>query len=468
MGSPEPAGAALALRFGWRSKFRPRDDTCGAASSNPAIEDRRRPLRWAYEPPLAGHPALRRFVLPDHVCSTKGAREPEATRLATLYAAAFLILGVSLPFLPVWLAAQHIAPDVIGFILALPIVVRILFSAPLLAVVDRGVPVRRLLIAAYLVSGAAYLSLPFAQGSIPVLALAIGIAALAQAPVIPASDLLTLAAVRRNARLDYGRVRLWGSLAFLAANVALGHLVGARGPGLVVWSLAALAVAGALAAFFAAPRPGQHATGEERVRRAKGPVRARFPRALMWLIASAACTQASHAAVYGFGSLVWAANGVSSAAIGWLWALGVAAEIGVFAALGRGVGPERSPTALLLLGSAAAVARFAGLAFQPGLVVTALLQALHGLSFGATHLGTMAALARLAPERGRGRAQGVLAASMAIASATAAVFSGVLYRSFGSFVFLGMVPLALAGFSIAACVRIGPRISPRGPGRVGE
>ena len=36
------------------------------------------------------------------------------------------------------------------------------------------------------------------------------------------------------------------------------------------------------------------------------------------------------------------------------------------------------------------------------------LQALHGLTFGATHLGAMAALAALAPEAARGRAQGLL------------------------------------------------------------
>jgi PPP family 3-phenylpropionic acid transporter len=79
----------------------------------------------------------------------------------------------------------------------------------------------------------------------------------------------------------------------------------------------------------------------------------------------------------------------------------------------------------------------------------------------------MAALARLAPEGARGRAQGVLAASMAVASAAATVLSGVLYRSFGPFVFLAMVPLAAAGFAIAACIRVAPARQPQSAGEGG-
>ena len=52
------------------------------------------------------------------------------------------------------------------------------------------------------------------------------------------------------------------------------------------------------------------------------------------------------------------------------------------------------------------------------------LQMLHGLTFGATQLGAMAAVSRFAPEGARGRAQGTLSAANALASASATLMSG--------------------------------------------
>jgi len=53
-----------------------------------------------------------------------------AWRLAAFYAALFVALGVQLPFLPVWFAAQGLDAGAIGIALAIPQVVRV-FSIPL-------------------------------------------------------------------------------------------------------------------------------------------------------------------------------------------------------------------------------------------------------------------------------------------------------------------------------------------------
>jgi PPP family 3-phenylpropionic acid transporter len=92
----------------------------------------------------------------------------------------------------------------------------------------------------------------------------------------------------------------------------------------------------------------------------------------------------------------WRDLGFSSATIGLLWAIGVVAEILVFAFLGRGVGRGSAAVGLVLVGAGASIFRSAALAADPGLATTFALQALHGLTFGATHLGTMGALAHLA------------------------------------------------------------------------
>ncbi len=74
---------------------------------------------------------------------------------------------------------------------------------------------------------------------------------------------------------------------------------------------------------------------------------------------------------------------------------------------------------------------------------------LHGVTFGASHLGIMAALSALAPEAARGRAQGVLGAALALAMAGTTALSGVVFRTAGAHVFLAMVPIAAAGLVFA-------------------
>ena len=131
--------------------------------------------------------------------------------------------------------------------------------------------------------------------------------------------------------------------------------------------------------------------------------------------------------------------------IGYFWAAGVIAEIGVFMVLGRAVG-RGSGLGLLLIGAAAATIRFSIMSFQPGTAATVVLQAMHSLTFGASHLGTMAALTALAPLGMRGRAQGIYGSLAALMTAAATIASGIIYRESGAGVFAAMAPLGAAGF----------------------
>ena len=51
-------------------------------------------------------------------------------------------------------------------------------------------------------------------------------------PMIPLVESQTMAAVLRE-RLDYGRIRLWGSLAFILSTIGAGSLITNRAPDLV-------------------------------------------------------------------------------------------------------------------------------------------------------------------------------------------------------------------------------------------
>jgi PPP family 3-phenylpropionic acid transporter len=366
-------------------------------------------------------------------------------RLSLLYAVVFTEIGIAMPFMPVWLDALGLDAGVIGVLLALPIATRIAATAPLMSLLDRGLGPRRLILFGSLAVSLTYALMPTGAGiGWPCLAALIVLNAVAGAPLVPCIDYLTLAAVRLDPRLAYSRIRMAGSVAFLLANLAGGLLLTALGGRLAVpLLLTGLALMAALVAW-------RSRSVVALSRAADGAPRSRLPLRLWLCIGAAAAIQASHGAIYGFGSIYWTGQGIPAAWVGSLWATGVLAEIALFAAMPALPAGWRSPMRLIGVGGVAAILRAIGM-FVLGDRLAALvpLQALHGLTFGATQLGAMAAVSAFAPDGARGRAQGTLSAVNAGISVVATLVSGLAYRAGGPLAFLLMAPLAAAGLGLA-------------------
>ena len=63
-------------------------------------------------------------------------------RLGLLYTVVFVEIGIAMPFMPVWLKALGLDARIIGALLALPIAMKIIATAPLVGLIDRGVAAR--------------------------------------------------------------------------------------------------------------------------------------------------------------------------------------------------------------------------------------------------------------------------------------------------------------------------------------
>ncbi|MDJ1158501.1 MFS transporter [Chelatococcus sp. SYSU_G07232] len=377
---------------------------------------------------------------------TETARDHAALRLSVLHVANFFVIGIVMPYLPVWLEARGLSAPQIGIVLAVPLVVRVLTMPFVTGLADGPLGAARLIVLLDCGVAAGYVALGLVDGFFPIVLIAAA-AALCQGPVVPLSDLLTTALVLQRPKLDYGRIRMWGSAAYLAANLAGGALIAALGAPAIVRVVAAAAPAAAGLALLApdAHRQAARATGEGVV-----PADADGRSIALWLmIGASSLVQSSHAMVYTFGSLHWQHAGFGDRTIGLLWAIGVLAEVGLFMLAGgvvaRGIGGLR----FVVAGGLFASLRFAGMAADPGLAGTMVLQPLHAATFGASHLGAMAALGALVPARCRGRWQGTLTAANGLALAGATLASGPLYRTFGAQAFAAMVPLGLAGAALA-------------------
>jgi MFS transporter, PPP family, 3-phenylpropionic acid transporter len=357
-----------------------------------------------------------------------------AWRLGFLYAALFLVVGCYLPYLPIWLHWRNLDADQIAVLLATPLFVRIMFTPAISFAADLLGGQRAILIALAWGSLVSFLLLWAADGFWQMLTATV-LLAINWTTIMPLIETVAVGGIRSGA-LDYGKVRLWGSLSFIVASLGSGLLIGTLGAETVLPLLlggTALMVLGAHLSprELGGPAP-LAASGLRRLKLTDAFDLVRAPLFLLFLLA-ASLVQASQALYYSFGSLHWRAQGIPDGVIGALWSVGVVAEIALFAASGRVIA-SIGTTRLLML---------AGLA-------TALLQTLHPMSFGAAHLAAIHFMTHAMPEDRAATAQGLYAAVVAgLVLGGAIIASGPLYRTFAGEAYGAMACLALIGAGCA-------------------
>jgi len=369
-----------------------------------------------------------------------------AIRYAAFYGVVFLALGIQLPYWPIWLGARGLTPEQIGLLLALTSWVRIVSTPAITQAVDRTGRPRLALAVLAAISFGCFAAFFFAGGFWQILLISLP-AAICFVALVPLSESLTMAAVVRDG-LDYGRIRLWGSIAFIIGTLGAGSLLMESNPDLIlVLILGALLAAVAAAA--ALPRQPAATLGKAR----PNPGVLLRDRRFLLFLAAAGMLQGSHAAYYGFSAVYWQAAGLSGTAIGALWAEGVIAEV-VFFAVSAPVFARSGPAALLLAAGVAGTVRWSVLGLTTDLPALVAVQLLHAATFGAAHFGAMHFIARAAPPGLAATAQGLYAAAAGgIGIGFALLLAGWLYGVQEGSAFLAMAGLSAAGALLATVLR---------------
>ncbi|HJZ19874.1 MAG TPA: MFS transporter, partial [Bradyrhizobium sp.] len=265
-----------------------------------------------------------------------------AARLALFYGATFGLIGTHLPFFPVWLKAVGIDAGWIGVITAIPSVTRFTVL-PLVT----GTAERRQSLRGAMILTAFLTALGFAVVGTRHAALAVFLVYAATAsvwtPMVPLTDAYALRGVARYG-LSYGPLRLWGSAAFVVGALACGLMIDVVAAQNLIWVIASVAALGAATSLGLAPlelprtaSAALHHSGA--LLRQPG---------FLAIILAAALIQGSHAAYYTFASITWQLAGLGGLTIAGLWALGVVAEIVVFALSPRFT---IEPTLLVVIGA---------------------------------------------------------------------------------------------------------------------
>ncbi|HEJ6973545.1 TPA: 3-phenylpropionate MFS transporter [Serratia marcescens] len=369
----------------------------------------------------------------------------QSTRwLALSYFTYFFSYGIFLPFWGVWLKGEGIAPETIGILLGAGLVARFLGSlliAPRVKDPSHLVSALRLL---------ALLTLAFAVGFCfgngwGWLMLVIAGFNLFFSPLVPLTDALA-ATWQKQIRMDYGRVRLWGSLAFVIGSALTGQLVAVWGHNAILYSLIFSVLAMLLGMLL---KPSVMPQGEARTHGgAERSLWALLKEGPVWrFLLCVTLLQGAHAGYYSFGSIYWQEAGYSASTIGYLWSLGVVAEVIIFAS-SNVLFRRWNARNLLLLSAGCGVLRWSLMAYSTELGWLLLIQILHCGTFTVCHL---AAMRFIAARQGQEviRLQAVYSAlAMGGGIAVMTVIAGFLFEHWQGGVFWVMAAVAVPALFI--------------------
>lgn len=389
----------------------------------------------------------------------EGLLRSRAARMTLVMACLFASTGMALPYLGRWLEGERgLGGAEIGAVLSLAQLTRILVG-PLVALWadgarDRRTPIR-LIAAGAIASYGGFFFLAHDFWSL----LAFGfLGATCIQGLVPFVEAGVLRATAQG-KLNYGFARGIGSLAFIAANVAGGVLIARFGLGAVaVWVLAALGATAFASWAGLKPDPAPPRVKENGARFGmESAMGLLADRRFVLLIVSCGLIQCAHAFYYGFSTIVWRGQGVTADVVGYLWAWGVLVEVAFLWSLPL-VERRVTPAALILIGASAGTLRWLSFGFAPVGLLLWPLQALHGLSFAAAHVGAMRLLYRTTPEASAGMAQTLYASlSGGLLMGLATLGAGLLYDHIGARGYWVMAAICLCGGFLALGLLRTPR-----------
>jgi PPP family 3-phenylpropionic acid transporter len=328
-------------------------------------------------------------------------------RLASFYFAYFAYVAAFVAYFPVYLAWKGLDAGEIAFVLALPQFARVFAPALWGWLADHSGARKGIVVFSCAAMTFCFAVLPHASG-LQTIGLLIGVTSVLSAGALPLVEAITMGSLA-GASARYGPIRLWGSVSFMAVVLAGGIWLDFHSAATLPAALTLCALASAGASILlpegAAPAP-------RRVSRFS------IPPGAGAVLAAGFCMALAHGALYAFFTLHLQREGYSGTAIGFLWTLGVIAEILVFAYL-PALFRRYSLSAILVASFLCAAVRFLAIGWASSqLWILAAAQLLHAATFGSFHAASLAVVHRLFPPEAQARGQ--------------ALFSSVAYGAGGA------------------------------------
>lgn len=244
----------------------------------------------------------------------------------------------------------------------------------------------------------------------------------------------------------YSSIRLWGSIGFIIAVVGLGYVFEFTSISVFPWIVMALLLAIWLSSLVVPESAAGHMHLEhEPLAKVLGKPH------VAGLLLVCFCMQASHGPYYAVYSIYMQSYDYSSYATGWLWGIGVIAEVIVFLMMQR-VFKHVSLRHLLIFSLFIAICRWVLIASFPQHVwIMVFAQILHAVTFGVYHVTAIQLIHQFFKGRHQGRGQALYSSlSFGAGGALGSIYSGFAWDYLGrSWVFGLSVVFAALGLWLA-------------------
>jgi PPP family 3-phenylpropionic acid transporter len=258
-------------------------------------------------------------------------------------------------------------------------------------------------------------------------------------PIISFLEAFTMDILGKEKK-SYGRIRVWGSISFIAVVLALGKIIDLYSVEIIV----VLILAGSLMlSVISTQVPGIQVAQKKRLPRG---TKSLLDRHVLVFLFCAFLMLVSHGAYYGFFSIHLENLGFGSTFIGLTWAWASAAEILVMLRSDQ-IFSRFSIKTVLIFSFMVAALRWFVLSFVQSTAAILLSQVLHAVTYGTFHIASILYIDRLAPDKAKTMGQAVNnATSYGLGLMVGFFLNGYLYEITGSFVlFMISSLIALSG-----------------------
>ncbi|AWX14138.1 3-phenylpropionate MFS transporter [Mergibacter septicus] len=357
----------------------------------------------------------------------------------------YCVYGIFMPLFPVWLKSQQYSTETIALIIAGAYVFRFIGGIYFSSLITKVSQIPKTLI--YLAGASVLTTLLIAVMAqyFWVLLLGIALFSMFNAAGIPLLDTLA-SAWQHQIRLDYGKIRLIGSGAFVVGVIVFGGLISHLGDNSIIWVIFSLLLGYTLLQLLPLKKMPRDKKLNRQHNNTSYLALLRNPTTTRLLLA-VALIQGSHSAFYTYSTIFWAEKGFSLQTTSILWGVGVIAEIILFFFASR-LFKNWSENHLFYLSGIAACFRWSLFYFADNLALIFLLQCSHCLTYATSHYATVKYIATQSEEKVTKLQALYSTTSGCAAIALLTALSGIIYPHSPLFTFLTMAFLALVALFI--------------------
>jgi PPP family 3-phenylpropionic acid transporter len=361
--------------------------------------------------------------------------------ISLIYTFVFALTGAYVQFFPVFLESRGFTSVQVSQTLTMVAFSKI-FIGPIMAfyMKDNSKIKDYLLYASLLVGGFLFsLLYVYHISYIMLIALAIGCVF---SVCIPLSESYGVIGTKIDPKLNYGHMRLFGTISFMLSGMMLGSLIDSNGTTAI---LPYLTIAAFLIGVFAILSPRiKSANGEDHV--SVKDILSLFKNKMFLLtVFGFSIAHAGHTFNFSFGAIHWINLGFSNTQVAFFWTVACIAET-IFFLFTNTIYRFFSIKTLFWISIAAGAIRWYGLSLDPNFYTVVVLQTLHAFTFAAGHLAIVRYIRDFIPHNLQNVAQLLYGSILwGVAYAPAVSITGYLYDNFHGEAYRFMLFYSLMG-----------------------